>query len=330
MAVSVAHGSMIDMPLVTVGDPGNVADPATNYGTVPYVYQIGEYDVTVGQYCQFLNAVAATDTYGLYSPKMAPGPVNDFRTLGIVQNGNSGSYTYSVAGSDSQAANCPIFNVSWGDAARFVNWLQNGQPTGAEGPGTTESGTYNLNGGTSNSALMKVSRSTTGNWVLPTVNEWYKAAYYSGGGTNAGYWLYPTQSNTPPSNLLSTTGTNNANFSDPNSGGASDPLDFLTPVGAFAASPGRYGTYDQGGNVDQWNETVYGGTARGFGGGAYDSAVGTLLSESIAGGTDPAFADGGLGFRVAYVPEPASLWLLVAGATLFFLKRHRFITKDKE
>ena len=34
---------------------------------MPYAYQMGEYDVTVGQYCQFLNAVAATDTYGLYN-----------------------------------------------------------------------------------------------------------------------------------------------------------------------------------------------------------------------------------------------------------------------
>ena len=57
------------MQFVTVGNPGNGPDPATGslYGAVPYTYQIGKYDVTVGQYCQFLNAVAATDTYGLYN-----------------------------------------------------------------------------------------------------------------------------------------------------------------------------------------------------------------------------------------------------------------------
>ena len=117
-----------------------------------------------------------------------------------------------MAGSYSQAANCPIYDVSWGDAARFVNWLSNGQPTGAEGPGTTETGTYALNGGTSNTALMAVTRSATAGWVLPNVNESYKAAYYVGGGTNAGYWVFPTQSNDIPSNVLSATGTNNANF----------------------------------------------------------------------------------------------------------------------
>ncbi len=35
---------------------------------------------------------------------------------------------------------------NWGDAARFANWLENGQPTGPEGTGTTETGSYTLNG----------------------------------------------------------------------------------------------------------------------------------------------------------------------------------------
>ena len=47
---------------------------------------------------------------------------------------------------------------------------------------------------------------------FPTENESYKAAYYKTGGTNAGYWQYPSSSNTPPVNTLSATGTNNANF----------------------------------------------------------------------------------------------------------------------
>ena len=72
-----AHGDVFNMPsgqtslqFVTVGDPGNVADPATGnlYGSVGHTYQIGKYDVTAGQYCQFLNAVATTsDPNGLYN-----------------------------------------------------------------------------------------------------------------------------------------------------------------------------------------------------------------------------------------------------------------------
>ena len=75
LTVSVAQADVFNMPagqtslqFVTVGDPGNAADTATGcYGSVGYTYQMGKYDVTVGQYCQFLNAVAKTDTYGLYN-----------------------------------------------------------------------------------------------------------------------------------------------------------------------------------------------------------------------------------------------------------------------
>src|SRR5208283_6006968 len=77
---ALASASTITIPLVTVGDPGNVADPATGYGSVGYVYQMGEYDVTIGQYTVFLNSVATTsDPYGLYNANMALAthPTND-------------------------------------------------------------------------------------------------------------------------------------------------------------------------------------------------------------------------------------------------------------
>ena len=151
---------------------------------------MGKFDVTVGQYCQFLNAVAATDTYGLYDSGMA----TDYPTIAITQSGTSGNYSYAVTGVYTQGVNCPVFDVSWGNAERFCNWLQNGQPTGAEGPGTTEDASYALNGGTSEAALLAVTRNSTATYVIPT-NEWYKAAFYVGGGTNAGYWLYPTRNN---------------------------------------------------------------------------------------------------------------------------------------
>ncbi len=112
-----AQADVFNMPngntslqFVTVGNPGNVADPLTGYGSVGYAYQMGKYDVTVGQYCQFLNAVAATDTYGLFDPGMAA----NYPTIKITQSGSSGSYSYAVTGSDSQGVNCPIFDVSWG------------------------------------------------------------------------------------------------------------------------------------------------------------------------------------------------------------------------
>ena len=48
---------------------------------------------------------------------------------------------------------------------------------------------------------------------MTSEDEWYKAAYYKGGSKNAGYWNYPTCSNTPPGNDLNDASGNNANYS---------------------------------------------------------------------------------------------------------------------
>ena len=324
-----ARADVFDMPsgqtsckFVTVGDPGNAADTllmndgTTGYGSVPYTFEMGKYDVTVGQYCQFLNAVAKVDTYGLYNIDMASG----WNACGIAQSSGVSGYTYSFT----RNPNFPVTYVTWGDAARFCNWLQNGQPTVAEGTGTTETGAYTLKGATSNSDLMAITRNAGATYFIPSEDEFYKAAYYRSGSTNAGYWLYPTQSNSVPTNVLSTTGTNNANYyggyHNEGNGGWSDPSNLLTTVGAFAASPGPYGTFDMGGLVDQWNETGIGGWTRGLRAGNYDVDSMQLAACFRSSSPDgPAWEHDSVGFRVASVPtgwepvpEPSSITLVVA------------------
>jgi len=95
-SLTVPARAQVTMDMVTVGNAGNANDPATGnvYGSVAYSYQIGKYDVTIGQYTDFLNAVAATDTYSLYNASMA----TYLNAAGIAQNGSSGSYTYSMIG----------------------------------------------------------------------------------------------------------------------------------------------------------------------------------------------------------------------------------------
>ena len=188
---------------VTVGNPGNAND-TTGYGAVNYEYQIGKYDVTIGQYTAFLNAVATTDTYSLYNTSMA----TDLNVAGISRTGSSGSYTYSVINNGGDSSNRPITYVSWWDAARFSNWMANGQPTGAQSSTTTENGAYNVNGATSGSApgrnTVNPNTSAAPTFYIPTENEWYKAAYYSpvkGGVGSPGYYAYATQSDTAPGNI---------------------------------------------------------------------------------------------------------------------------------
>lgn len=175
--------AVVNIETVPVGNPGNAPDTqvmttdgTSGYGSVAYVYNIGKYEVTAGQYTAFLNAVAATDTHGLYNTYMW---MHQYGCK-IQRNGTSGTYTYSVA---PDYANRPVNYVSWGDAARFANWLHNGQPTGvAQGPGTTETGTYTLNGAMTRSQLQAVNRNADWNWAITSEDEWYKAAYHKNDG----------------------------------------------------------------------------------------------------------------------------------------------------
>ena len=71
VATSAASALAVTISWSPVPDAGNAADPATGHGAVGYAYSIGTYDVTIGQYTEFLNKVAKTDTYGLYNTNLA-------------------------------------------------------------------------------------------------------------------------------------------------------------------------------------------------------------------------------------------------------------------
>jgi formylglycine-generating enzyme required for sulfatase activity len=315
---------------------GNPNDPFTGnrYGGVSYAYNIGKYEVTVGQYTAFLNALAATDTYSLYNTSMA----SDLNIAGIARSGPSGGYSYSVIGS----ANHPVTYVNWGDAARFANWLHNGQPSGAEGPGTTETGAYTLNGAVTDSALMAVTRNSGAAWFIPTENEWYKAAFYqpaAKGGDIDNYWAYTTKTNSdpysdqPPGATPDNTHVENYFGNDVIANGYSDGFavtgstsfdssqNYLTDVGAYTSSAGFYGTFDQGGNVREWNETAANNLYRGVRGGSwYDTP--DFLRAYQGGSLNPSYEFSSFfGFRVASIPEPASLTLCLAGLLTLALRR---------
>jgi formylglycine-generating enzyme len=333
VATAVAAHAAITIETVPVGNPGNLPDTRYNsisVGAVAKPYAIGTYEVTAGQYCDFLNAVAASDPYGLYNPSMD----SDSYGCQITRHGTSGSYTYDFSGGTlespgSTAAdwrNRPVNLVSWGDAARFCNWLQNGQPTGAQGPGTTETGAYTLGGGTSNAALMAITRESAATSFIPTEDEWYKAAYHNmAAGTAASYFDYPTGTNSVPSNVGAdgyTDPGNHANYFRDNSPfwTIGSPY-YRTKVGEFEHSASPYGTFDQGGNVLEWNETNISGY-RGLRGGSF-----VYFSVSLAASNrlkfQPTDEDVSIGFRVASVPEPGSIALLLAGASLALLWRWR-------
>lgn len=272
--ITPALASLVSIDYVTIGNPGS--------GSVGYEYNIGKYEVTNSQYAAFLNAKGSSNSYGIYNSYMAP--------YGITQSGSSGSFTYSVTPG---MENRPVVMVSWYDAARFTNWLGNGQ-----GSADMENGAYTLNGNEG----MPVLNPGAAVW-LPTDNEWNKAAYYNG--ATSSYSLY--------ANGQDTLTIDDANISSIN------PFSLSTRsvnVGSYINDPSAYGTFDQAGNVAEWTSSTLqrGGSWRDL-----DSATTSTSSFSIHPLAETDLA----GFRVASVPEPSSAVFVMLASGMLLTRRKR-------
>ena len=295
---------MIDMTYI--GDAGNTAD-WTGMGSVDYTYYIGTYEVTVGQYTEFLNAVAASDPYGLYSENMASDPLG----ASISRSGEDGSYTYTaVAGKENE----PVRSVNFYDACRFCNWMANGQSAG-----DTETGSYMLSDG------YTLTRTTNATWVIPSEDEWYKAAYYDP--ETDSYYDYPNGSDDVPDEPTDSTTPREMNFGDdpywnPDGG----DREYYTEIGETTGqSP--YGVYDMGGNVAEWTDTFQPSNYRIVrGGGLFNPA--NALSVTSQDPSDPTTESHLLGIRLVHlIPEPTTMALMLIGSLgcVFDWIRRRFL-----
>jgi formylglycine-generating enzyme required for sulfatase activity len=208
----------------------------------------------------------------------------------------------------------PVTYVSWFDAARVSNWLMNGGTSSS----STETGAYTLSGSTSGNAPAVNPGAT---FYVPTEDQWYKAAYYKGGNTNAGYWDYATQSDTAPTAVTSgTTGIGSAgstgNFANYNSTADWNSQNGnVTTVGTNGGAS-AYGAFDMSGNLLEWNDlTGSAGSSRGLRGG-YWLNLAFDLSSSDRGTNAPSTQIVSIGFRLASpvpVPEPSTWVMGLAG-----------------
>lgn len=257
--------------LVPVGDPGNACEQLSSgcFGGVDQAFQIGKFEITNAQYAEFLNAVAATDTNDLYDTSMGTNDVSGGTIWvgGITRAGTSGFFVYTpIAGKEEW----PVNYLTFWDAVRFANWLHNGRPSGVQDDTTTEDGAYTLTPeAISNNT---VTRNPGAQFFLPTEDEWYKAAFYNPGTMT--YLDYPASSNAETSCTTPGTTPNTANCFSAVSNG------LLTDVGSYVASASPYGTFDQGGNLNEWNETSF-GSQRGYRGGQKEIFP-TLLAADVS------------------------------------------------
>jgi len=311
MTMISAHAVTINW--VTVGDPGNTAD-TTTYGAVADAFKIMKYEWTNAQYVDFLNAVDpdGLNPQGIYNAFMG----SDARGGISFTSGNAAGSKYAAR---TNMGDKPVNYVNWFDAARVANWLHNGGltygTTGTTASAPQNTGAYTLGTATSGTAF---TRNLGAQYYIPTEDQWYKAAYYKGGGTNAGYWDYATQSDTAPTAVTAgSTGIGSAG----NSGNFANFLSVadwnsqngnVTTVGTNGGQS-AYGAFDMGGNVWEWNDlTGAADSSRGFRGGGWSNSA-YSLSPSDRGVSLPFSEASNHGFRLAAVPEPSTCVMALAG-----------------
>lgn len=229
------------IPFVTVGDPGQAS--------VNYTFYVSRFEITNDQYCEFLNATAKEDIYGVYDESMTTHPSG-----GIIRIGTSPNYGYF---SKSRFGNKPVVFVRWIDACRYVNWLHNGRPTGPQSPRTTEDGAYDLSLGLDSYGI--IDRKPSARYGLPTEKEWRKANHYNASARR--FWTHATQTDAYPVPTTATetgdpvlVGQDVVNYQGIANWNGSVGGNVLS-VGS-TRSVSYYGTSEGNGNVGEWTSDL--------------------------------------------------------------------------
>ena len=283
-----------DIEFVTIGNPGNADDTTGNpnpAGKVDYSYRIGTFEISEEMF-----------------DKADDQSILDGNPLNLFHSG--------------RGANKPATLGSWFNAAQFVNWL-NTSTNRSPAYKFDISGNFQLwQPGDAGYNPNNLYRNSLARYVLPDVNEWYKAAYYDP--TSDVYYDYPTGSDTGPNQVSSGTLPGSAVYGPGQN--LTGPADIMLAGGL---SP--YGTMAQGGNVWEWEETEsdlvndLSSSLRGIRGGYWHTAADDL-SVSDRSLVQSTITDGAIGFRVASIPEPSTL-LIGALASIGLMLRRKGLTR---
>jgi formylglycine-generating enzyme required for sulfatase activity len=259
---------------VTIGNAGNAAD-STGYGAVGYIYQISDHEVTIAEFQQAAGA-------------------------------GNGDENYWNDGTRTVGAGAPAGNVTLYEAMKYCNWLTSGN---------VDNGAYHFNGGVYQSTDRPAAIATYGIiYALPTEDEWFKAAYWTG--DESDLWsLYANGTDTIP------TWGKASGWNYYNDGYVNGSPNYMWESGCGGIE--QNGTYDMMGNVWEWMESS--GVIRG--GGCF--SLERDLRSSRRYYEDPGYPSTPYGFRVVMVPEPSTVLLFgIGGVGAWLLRRSRKKTDE--
>ncbi len=275
-----------DIDFVTIGNPNNSDDITGNpnpAGKVEYTYRMGQFEISE----DMVNKANALGGLGLTH--------------------------------DNNGANKPATSMTWYEAAHFINWL-NTDNGGSPAYKFDSGGFFQLwQSGDAGYNSANPYRNTEAGYYLPSMDEWYKAAYFDS--TTNSYGDYPSADGSQPTAVGSGAAANTAVYDQPFAAGPADIL--------LAGGMSPSGTVGQGGNVWEWEETDYdlmngsGLDDRGFRGGSWRSNFANLRSLD-RGFITPTRASETVGFRVASnIPEPSTVLLASVAACFGLLMPRR-------
>lgn len=280
---------------VEIGNPGNPPDDRAKVkpnpvGSVPYVYRIAKYEIS-------REMISKANAEG---------------NLGISMHSFRSHLNIPTAPRDAM----PATGVVWTETARFVNWLNTSRgftpaykfplhPPDAPPLETEDPLLWNANEAGYDPA--NPLRNRLAKYFLPSVHEWYKAAYYDPRANQGagGYWNFATGSNSAPTPVPSGTQPGTAVYDQDGKLGPAD----ITQAGGLSA----YGVMALTGNVWEWEETEYDlvndqpWSVRGIRGGSWYAPIHFVgpTFRAHSGRIVPDMEFGNIGFRVASVAAEA-------------------------
>jgi sulfatase modifying factor 1 len=274
IAQSILADNIKGIDFVQIGDANKAADthldPERNgYGSVGYNYKIGVGEISFSQF-------SASD----------------------VGSGNENHWTNSLGSADA-----PAVRITWHEAARYCNWLTSGD---------AKVGAYTIDSNDKvTGALTRAGILASGEtyFVLPTEDEWYKAAYYNG----SGYSRYANGTDTVPELGV----------------GAMYKTNTVWTVQEGLLEENN-DTHNMMGNVWEWTESPLDGSvlttgsvitaSMAFRGGAYNQNDARLGADHRESG-NPTVSHESVGMRVVVIPEPGTISLMSLSTVGLFITR---------